>query len=153
MGSGTAMWCLFLHTVCHCVTGCFAITHITGVPLSLAVNVVNTPRRRLLKSFPVSSLPAGVTYAISMEYIRKYSNLVGIPSPLCGFFESSSNCHFRIHAAVSDPWRLLSVHKRCNSRVRHLTSMCCSAHPPWIRSPDRPSRSQSLYRLSYPDPH
>jgi hypothetical protein len=25
--------------------------------------------------------------------------------------------------------------------------------PPGIRSPDRPAHSQSLYRLSYPDPH
>ena len=29
--------------------------------------------------------------------------------------------------------------------------MCGKSRPPtWIRSPDRPARSQSLYRLSYP---
>ena len=37
---------------------------------------------------------------------------------------------------------------QCRSR-RFLENLA----PTWIRSPDRPARSESLYQLSYPDPN
>jgi hypothetical protein len=91
------------------------------------------------KFLDVSPFLRWATYAISRAHFLKYSRDVGILLTFGGFDTCVCSLQYRCQSDT-DPKRWRCVHGWVSRRARHFAA----------RSPDRPTRSKSLYRLRYP---
>ena len=103
-----------------------------------------TPRKYSYTLSLTSALEGRVVDATS----RKYSYTLSLTSELDG-------AGGRRHAPAALPpgKTRYPLYRRLGGPRAGLDRCGKSRHPTGIRFPDRPARSQSLYRLSYPGPH
>ena len=128
--SDIGAWCKLLHTRAQEVVGCFSVMGISGVPRSAMVIAYSTPYIRFLNVIRDSDFPGECMYGISMAQCLIYAIFFEILFPSGGFARVPDSVHFRIHAAVTDPSRTLSIHERLRRSVLHFTAMSGSAQPP-----------------------
>jgi len=144
MYSGAHAPCRFSHTFVHSVVGWFRVILIALGSFSASNIVRSVWYIRRLKALGDSLSLGGLTCAISLAYIRRYSRFFGIRL-ICGgltLYASRSQYSFQSagNVPVSFPW----VHILANSRARLFASISHNSNPPsffpsvmWISAPSR----------------